>query len=596
MRSLDLTSLAADYEKGMDPADLVREIYAAIRAAGEHPVWISLVPEEKALLRAADLKRRRAAGEILPLYGVPFAAKDNIDVAGVTTTAGCPDFAYLPARSAKVIERLEAAGAIVVGKTNLDQFATGLNGTRSPYGAPSSVFDRDYISGGSSSGSAVAVASGLVTFSLGTDTAGSGRVPAAFNNLVGLKPTRGLISTRGVVPACRSLDCVSVFAGTVGDALKVTSIASGVDAEDGYSRQAPKHALSPRRWEQGFRFGVPEQPEFFGDVESAALFKEAVARLERLGGVKVPFDFTPFRDCASLLYAGPWVAERQAAVGDFVKAKPGSVHPVVRDIVLGGARYSAKEAFDGQYKLMDLLKKTDPIWAGMDVMLVPSAPTIYRTKDMLNDPVRLNSNLGAYTNFVNLMDLSALAVPAGFRPDGLPFGVTLVGRAFQDGALAGLGDRLHRALGTATFGGTSRPLPGPPLAPSDDGMIEVAVVGAHLKGLPLHSQVEERGGRFVRTARTAAGYTFYALPGTVPPKPGLVFDGKGVGGIEVEVWAMPEDRFGSFVALIPAPLGIGTLKLEDGALVKGFVCEAYAAKDAQDITGFGGWKAYLASL
>jgi allophanate hydrolase len=405
-----------------------------------------------------------------------------------------------------------------------------------------------------------------------------------------------LISTRGVVPACRSLDCVSVFAGTVGDALKVTEVASGFDAEDGYSRRGPKHALAPRGWPEGFRFGVPERPEFFGDMESAALFKEAVTRLERLGGVKVMFDFTPFRDCASLLYAGPWVAERQAAVGDFVKSRPDGVHPVVRDIVGGGARYSAKEAFDGQYKLMDLLRKTEPVWETMDVMVVPSAPTIYRKEDMLNDPVRLNSSLGAYTNFVNLMDLSALAVPAGFRPDGLPFGVTLVGRAFEDGALAGLGDRLHRALGTAMFGGTSRPLPGPALAPSNDGMIEVAVVGAHLKGLPLHWQLEERGARFVRTVRTASGYTFYALPGTVPPKPGLVFDGKGVGGVEVEVWAVPDGAFGSFVALIPPPLGIGTLKLEDGSQVKGFVCEAHAIHGAQDITGFGGWKAYLGSL
>jgi allophanate hydrolase len=593
MRALDLKSLAAAYADGLTPEKLIREIYASIRVIGDHPVWISLVPEDIAIARAITLKSR--AGENLPLYGVPFAVKDNIDVLGVVTTAGCPDFAYLPQRSARVIEQLEEAGAIVIGKTNLDQFATGLNGTRSPYGIPSSVFDPDYISGGSSSGSAVAVASGLVTFSLGTDTAGSGRVPAAFNNLVGLKPTRGLISTRGVVPACRSLDCVSIFAGTVGDALAIADVAAGFDAEDPYSRKAPNGALTPTEWTEGFRFGVPDVVEFFGDTESEALFYEAVARLERLGGVRVDFDPQPFRDCASLLYAGPWVAERTAAVGDFVRRNPDGTNPVVRDIVLGGEKYSAIDAFEGQYKLEALLKQTAPVWQKIDVMLVPSAPTIYRIADMLADPVRLNSNLGAYTNFVNLMDLSALAVPSGFRPDGLPFGVTLVGRAFEDGALAGLGDKLHRALGTAMLGGTQRPLPGPALEGKSAGHVEVAVVGAHLKGLPLHHQLTERRAKFVRTAKTASGYTFYALPGTVPPKPGLVFDRMGIGGIEVEIWAVPHTEFGSFVALIPAPLGIGTLTLDDGSQVKGFVCEAYAAQGAEDITGFGGWRAYMAS-
>lgn len=594
MRALDLVSLAADYAAGLDPEDLVGEVHAAIRARGEHPVWISLVPEEAAREKAAALKARNTAGEALPLFGIPFAVKDNIDVRGVPTTAGCPDFAYLPERSATVVERLEKAGAIAIGKTNLDQFATGLNGTRSPYGIPSSVFGKDYVSGGSSSGSAVAVASGLVSFALGTDTAGSGRVPAAFNNLVGLKPTRGLISTRGVVPACRALDVVSIFTGTVGDALKVAQAASGFDAGDEYSRRAPKHALAPRAWTNGFRFGVPEKPEFFGDREAESLYREAIARMERLGGVRVDFDYTPFAECASLLYSGPFVAERTAAVGDFVAANPDKTHPVVRDIVLGGARYSAADAFEGQYRLMRLLRTAEPVWEKIDVMLLPTAPTIYRIRDMLEDPIRLNSNLGTYTNFVNLMDLSALSVPAGFRSDGLPFGVTLVGRAFEDGRLAGLGDRLHRAPGAVTLGGTEHRLPDAPLEPSGDGLVHVAVVGAHLKGLPLHGQLEERRARFVRTARTAAGYSFYALPGTVPPKPGLVFDGKGAGGIEVEIWAMPEEAFGSFVALIPPPLGIGTLTLNDGSQVKGFVCEAYAAADAEDITALGGWRAYLA--
>ncbi|HYH42594.1 MAG TPA: allophanate hydrolase [Burkholderiales bacterium] len=456
------------------------------------------------------------------------------------------------------------------------------------------MFDERFISGGSSSGSAVAVASGLVGFALGTDTAGSGRVPAMFNNLVGLKPTRGLISTHGVVPACRSLDVVSVFAGTVGDALRVTEIAGGFDAEDAYSRRAPMHALAPGAWPEGFRFGVPEAPEFFGDSENAALFQETAMRLSRLGGVPLPFDYTPFGECATMLYAGPWVAERTAALKEFLTRSPESMHPIVRGIVEGGARYSAVEAFEAQYKLADLLRRTEAAWAAMDVMLLPTAPTTYTIAGMLADPLRLNSRLGTYTNFVNLMDLSAISVPAGFRPDGLPFGVTLVGRAFQDGALASLGDRLHRALGTATFGGTARPLPGAPLRTSSAGWTQIAVVGAHLKGLPLHSQLEQRSARFVRNAKTAAGYSFYALPGTVPPKPGLVFDGAGAGDVEVEIWAVPEEKFGSFVALVPPPLGIGTLALDDGTQVKGFICEAHAVAGAEDITRFGGWRAFLA--
>ncbi|MFC5069696.1 allophanate hydrolase [Flaviflagellibacter deserti] len=595
MRALDLTSLASAYAEGLTPTALVTEIHAAIRETGERPVWINLVPEKEALARAADLERRKAAGEALPLYGVPFAAKDNIDVAGVPTTAACPDFEFTPERSAAVIERLETAGAIVIGKTNLDQFATGLNGTRSPYGQPASVFDSRYVSGGSSSGSAVAVASGLVTFALGTDTAGSGRVPAMFNNLVGLKPSRGLISTRGVLPACRSLDCVSIFAGTVGDALKITEIASGYDAEDAYSRAAPKGSFAPGNWPEGFRFGVPEKPEFCGDDEAAELFDAAIARLERLGGIKVTFDYTPFRDAALLLYAGPWVAERLAAIKGFAETRPDSIHPVVREIVLGGARYSAVDAFEGQYRLAAFIQQVKPVWEEIDVMLLPTAPTIYTIADMLADPVRLNSNLGTYTNFVNLMDLSAIAVPGGFRTDGLPFGVTLVGHAFEDGKIAGFADRLHRALGTATLGGTGRPLPGKPLEAKGGGRIDVAVVGAHLKGLPLHRQLTDRDARFVRTAKTATGYSFYALAGTVPPKPGLVFDGSGAGGIEVEIWSVPVSEFGSFVAEIPAPLGIGTLALDDGTSVKGFVCEAHAVDGAENITKFGGWKAYLAS-
>jgi allophanate hydrolase len=595
-RALDLAALAAAYAGGLDPANLVRDIRASIVAGGERPVWITLVPEEDLLDRCEAIKAARAEGHSLPLFGVPFAAKDNIDVAGLPTTAGCPDFAFVPERSATVIEQLEAAGAILIGKTNLDQFATGLNGTRSPFGIPACVFDADYVSGGSSSGSAVAVASGLVSFSLGTDTAGSGRVPASFNNIVGLKPTKGLISTRGVLPACRSQDVVSVFAGSVDDALAVTEIAGGYDAEDIYSRHVPAATFAGAEWKPGFRFGVPDTPDFFGDAEAERLFHRSVAHLEALGGTAVPFNLALFQDAAQLLYAGPWVAERLAAIKGFARTKPESIHEVVRGIILGADKYSAVDAFEGQYKLAELTRRAEAEWARMDVMLLPTAGTIYTIADMLADPVRLNSNLGAYTNFVNLMDLSAIAVPAGFRPNGLPFGVTLIGHAFEDGAIAALADRLHRRLDQPSVGNTGHPLPALTARPaSRTGHVELAVVGAHLMGQPLNHQLTSRDAHLVCATRTAPGYRLYALSGTTPPKPGLAYDGEGAGLIEVEVWSMPASAFGSFVAEIPPPLGIGTLTLEDGAQVKGFICEPHALSSATDITDHGGWRAYLAA-
>jgi allophanate hydrolase len=589
-QSLDIAALKEGYASGaLTPAAVIEEVYQRIAAKGERPVWISLVPKEEALAKAA------AAPAEGPLFGIPFAVKDNIDVAGMETTCACPEFAYVVEESAETVARLEAAGAILIGKTNLDQFATGLNGTRSPYGIPASVFDADYISGGSSSGSAVAVAAGQVSFALGTDTAGSGRVPAAFNNIVGLKPTKGLVSTRGLVPACRSQDVISVFALTVADAVQVTAVVAAYDAEDDYSRRAPRTFACEAPW-TNLRVGVPKDGlVFFGDDEAEGLYRAAVARLAESGAAIVEFDFAPFRDAAQLLYAGPWVAERLAAIESFVAEKPEALHPVVGAIIRGGDKLSAVGAFQGLYKLQAFIQKAEAQWSGMDVMLLPTTGTTYSIADMLADPVTLNSNLGVYTNFVNLMDLSALAVPAGFRSNGLPFGVTLIGRAFEDGRLATLGDRLHRSLGPLALGATARTLPETPqvAVASSGGRIQVAVMGAHLAGEPLHWQLTERAARLVKTVRTAPGYSFYALAGTVPAKPGIVFDGEGMGGIEVEVWEMDAAAFGSFVALIPPPLGIGTLTLEDGSLVKGFICEPHALKGATDITAFGGWRAWL---
>ncbi|MCU1258637.1 MAG: Amidase [Bryobacterales bacterium] len=580
--------------RGARPSEVVREVYRRIDKQGKRPVWIELVPESAALARAEELEAS-ADARALPLYGVPFAVKDNIDVAGMPTTAGCPAFAYTPAKSATVVERLLAAGAILIGKTNLDQFATGLVGVRSPYGACSSVFDASHISGGSSAGSAVAVASGLVSFSLGTDTAGSGRVPAAFNNIVGWKPTRGAVSAAGVVPACRTLDCVSVFTLTSSDALQVMKAASGYDALDPFSRVGQE----PSPWLGGpFRFGVPSkgQLEFFGDDAAAELFARAEERLAELGGTRVEIDFALFRAVAELLYSGPWVAERLAAIREFFELHEAEMDPTVRAILGGSTGYSAVDAYRAIYRLAELRQKSEAEWRRMDVMLLPTTGTTYKIEEVRAEPIKLNANLGFYTNFVNLLDLAAVAVPAGFRSNGLPFGVSLIGRAWTDSALLTLGDRLHRA-GSSELGGTKKALQETPAmtAGTPPGCVLVAVLGAHLTGQPLNWQLRERGARLVRTCRTARGYRFYALSGTSPAKPGLVRDQLMDGpGIEVEVWAVPEARFGGFVAAIPPPLSIGSAELEDGEVVKCFLCEPYAIGSAEEITELGGWRAYLA--
>ena len=580
---MNIATLREQYSAGRSPAEIVESIYDRIEAAPLAPVWISVVPREQALARARALAEQTDT-LALPLYGIPFAVKDNIDVEGMPTTAGCPAYAYSPAKSATVVARLLDAGAILIGKTNLDQFATGLVGTRSPHGACSSVFGTEYISGGSSSGSAVSVASQLVAFSLGTDTAGSGRVPAAFNNLIGLKPTKGLVSTSGVVPACRSLDCVSIFAHSCGDAHEVWSVARGFDGGDPYSRTPrPGEGASP--WQGStFCFGVPraDQLEFFGDTEAATLFEAAAARLQSLGGHRVEIDFSVFRAAADLLYSGPWVAERLAALRDFVPVHGGDMDPVVYQIISGATRYSAVDAFLAEYRLRELRRATDAEWAKIDLLLLPTTGTIYTHKQIAAEPIKLNTNLGYYTNFVNLLDLAAVAVPAGFRSNGLPFGVSLIGEAFSDQALLALAAKLLDE-------------PALKVKPSP-GCVDIAVAGAHLSGQPLNWQLKDRGARFQRNVRTASGYRFYALEGTTPAKPGLVRDHRFQGpGIELEIWAVPEDQFGGFVAAVPPPLTIGTATLENGESVKCFLCEPAALEDAREISHFGGWRGYLNS-
>jgi len=596
--SLDLTSLRSAYANGLSPVDLINEIYDRIERDGLAPIWISLVEREVALQHAKKLEMSGAND--LPLYGTPFAVKDNIDTANLLTTAGCPAFSYNPAFSATAVEKLEAAGAILIGKTNLDQFATGLVGVRSPYGICSSVFSDEYISGGSSSGSAVAVAKGLVSFSLGTDTAGSGRVPAAFNNIVGLKPTRGVISAAGVVPACRSLDCVSIFSLTASDGSDVFEAALGGDQRDPWSRMFDADNGAAPWLNSDFRFGVPykSQLEFFGDNEAQSLFDEAVEHLSSLGGIKLEFDLQPFLDTAALLYSGPFVAERLASIKDFYSEHSDEMEPTVRGIIGSATKINAVDTFNGMYKLKALQAETSKVWESIDILLLPTTGTTYRIADVLAEPLLLNTNLGYYTNFVNLLDLAAIAVPAGFRTNGLPFGVTLIGQSFTDRALTKIGDRLHRCF-QIPMGGTNFALNSTPPAQrliTPPGCTLLAVVGAHLTGQPLNHQLTSRGAKLEFTSKSAPNYRLYALPNTSPEKPGLVRDIEFSGsGIELEVWAMPTKNLGSFVAEVPAPLGIGTVEIENGGLVKGFICEPSALTGAFEITDFGGWRNYRLS-
>jgi allophanate hydrolase len=586
---LTIEAICNAYAKGATPLDLVEEIIARRHASTDPAIFILPVTDDA--LRAAS-RELMAGPRDLPLWGIPYVAKDNIDVAGLPTTAGCPAYAYDPANDATVIARLRAAGALLVGKTNLDQFATGLNGTRSPHGAPRSVFNADYVSGGSSSGSAVAVATGLATFGLGTDTAGSGRVPAAFNNLVGIKPTPGLVPNTGVVPACRSVDVVTVFAGCVADGIAVRAVMDGVDAGDGFTRKAQPVGIRPNP-----RIGVlaGAEREFYGNAGFGALYDAAIARAESLGATIVPFDYAPFREAAALLYDGPWVAERLAAVEEFYATNAADFDPTVGGIIGAAGRYSAVDAFNGRYRLEELRAQIAPVWEAVDFLLLPTSPTIYSVADMLADPVTKNSHFGRYTNFANLLGYAAIAVPAGITADGLPGGVTLIGPAFSDDGLAPFAAALHSAAACGMGRDTQAAIPPLDTSAIPKGMIPLAVVGAHLTGMPLNHQLTDAGGRLLRETTTEPAYRLYALDGTVPPKPGLVRAADGA-AIKVEIWALPEAAFGRFVTAIPAPLGIGKLTLADGTVVSGFLCEAHAITTAKDITSFGGWRAYIASL
>ena len=577
------------------PAQTIARCYQRIRAHADPAMFITLRDEADAIAEAVALAAKDPS---LPLYGVPVAVKDNIDVAGLPTTAACPAFAYQPVEDSTAVARLRAAGAIVIGKTNLDQFATGLVGVRSPYGIPRNAIRADLVPGGSSSGSAVAVGAGLVPLSLGTDTAGSGRVPAMLNNIVGLKPSLGLISTIGLVPACRTLDCISIFALTVDDAVAALRVLGAPDPADAYSRERPVAALT--KMPPRLKLGVPRssQLQFFGDQQAEQAYAAALQRWTGLGAELIEVDIEPLYETARLLYEGPWVAERYLAIRELIDANPDAVHPVTRQITLGGKTVSAADTFAALYRLQALRRIAEQIFAGFDALVLPTAPTTYTIEQVLADPITLNSRLGTYTNFVNLLDLCGLAVPASIGADGLPFGITLLAPSGRDAELASIG-RIFHADTSLPLGATGKPQP--PLATveaaTNHETINIAVVGAHLSGMALNSELTNLGGELLDAAETAPDYKLFALSGTVPPKPGMLRVAPGTGAaIAVEVWTLPPAAFGRFVAAIPQPLSIGTITLANGEQVKGFLVEPAALDGARDITHFGGWRAYMADL
>ncbi|MBD8806345.1 allophanate hydrolase [Pseudomonas syringae] len=596
LTDLRLDSVRAAYQSGAaSPRQLILALQekAAELNPGYHLFIHLLSPDELepylVALESRELKD-------LPLYGVPFAIKDNIDLAGIPTTAACPDYAYTPERSATIVEQLVALGAVPMGKTNLDQFATGLNGSRSPYGpCPNSVL-KEYPSGGSSSGSSLAVALGVSSFSLGTDTAGSGRVPAALNNLVGTKASKGLISTAGVVPACRTQDCVSLFTATAREASQLLALVAKLDPRDEYSRRNPAwNDATAFGAPRPFRFGVPraEDLEFFGCIQGPLLFSDAIDHLTALGGEAVTIDLSPFLEAASLLYDGPWVAERYSVAGQLMEENPAAVLPVIRAVLAKAPAVTGVETFRAHYRLQALKAICDKALEGLDCVVTPSIGRPVTSAELLAEPVLRNSELGYYTNFVNLLDYAAVAVPSTFMDNGLPWGVTLFGRAFTDQYLLSLADAFQRHTALPLISGNTPPTP---TTVARNDMARLVVCGAHLDGLALNGQLKQRGARLLEATQSSPDYQLYALAGGPPFRPGMVRVAEGGVAIEVEVWELPSAELGSFLTGIPAPLGLGKVQLADGRWETGFICEPYGLEGARNISELGGWRAYLRQL
>lgn len=595
LSDLRLDSVRAAYQSGhLTPRQLIlalREKAAALNP--EYHLYIHLLEPDELEPYLAALESRDIAD--LPLYGVPFSIKDNIDLAGVATTAACPAYAYVPERSATIVEQLIALGAIPLGKTNLDQFATGLNGSRSPFGAcPNSVL-KDYPSGGSSSGSSLAVALGVSSFALGTDTAGSGRVPAALNNLVGMKASKGLISTAGVVPACRTLDCVTTFTATAREASQLLALTAQLDPRDDYSRSNPLwNDASAFGAPRPFRFGVPraQDLEYFGCPQGPLLFGDAIDRLTAMGGEAVTIDLSPFLEAAGLLYNGPWVAERYSVAGDLMQSNPHAVLPVIRAVLAKAPSVTGVETFNAHYRLQALKAICDRIMQDVDCVVTPSIGRPVTSAELEAEPVLRNSELGYYTNFVNLLDYAAVAVPSAFMDNGLPWGVTVFGRVFTDQYLLSIADALQRHTQLPLIGGLTAQLT-PPATVARNDMARIVVCGAHLDGLPLNRQLKQRGARLLEATQSSADYQLYALAGGPPFRPGMVrVEHDGV-AIAVEVWELPSRELGSFLTGIPAPLGLGKVQLADGRWECGFICEPYGLAGAVNISHLGGWRAYV---
>ncbi|WP_122447063.1 allophanate hydrolase [Pseudomonas viridiflava] len=596
LTDLRLDSVRAAYQSGaLSPRQLILALQekAAELNPGYH-LFIHLLSPDELEPYLAALENRELKD--LPLYGVPFAIKDNIDLAGIPTTAACPDYAYTPERSATIVEQLVALGAVPMGKTNLDQFATGLNGSRSPYGpCPNSVL-KEYPSGGSSSGSSLAVALGVSSFSLGTDTAGSGRVPAALNNLVGTKASKGLISTAGVVPACRTQDCVSLFTATAREASQLLALVARLDPRDEYSRRNPAwNDATAFGAPRPFRFGVPraEDLEFFGCIQGPLLFSDAIDHLTALGGEAVTIDLSPFLEAASLLYDGPWVAERYSVAGQLMEENPAAVLPVIRAVLAKAPAVTGVETFRAQYRLQALKAICDKALEGLDCVVTPSIGRPVTSAELLAEPVLRNSELGYYTNFVNLLDYAAVAVPSTFMDNGLPWGVTLFGRAFTDQYLLSLADAFQRHTALPLISGNTPPTP---TTVARNDMARLVVCGAHLDGLALNGQLKQRGARLLEATQSSPDYQLYALAGGPPFRPGMVRVADGGVAIEVEVWELPSAELGSFLTGIPAPLGLGKVQLADGRWETGFICEPYGLEGARNISELGGWRAYLRQL
>ena len=585
-------------DKTLTPRQLIEDVLKRSEEFVEHNIWIHQLTLDELDPYLKNLENHGV--DELPLYGIPFAIKDNIDLAGVPTTAACSVFEYVPEKSAFVVEQLIKAGAIPVGKTNMDQFATGLVGTRSPepWGACKNSFNKKFISGGSSSGSSVSVALGLASFSLGTDTAGSGRVPAAFNNIVGLKPSKGALSMTGVIPACRSLDCVSIFALTTDDANAVFEQASSFDEKDQYARSVPfdNNARQYGVPNESFTFAIPkaEQLEFFGNNSAKDLFDKNVEKMQSLGGVKYEIDFSVFLQAAKLLYEGPWVAERYVAIEKIISEQPEELLPVIKAIIGSAENKTAMDAFSSEYKMQVYRTQSKKILREFDFLLTPTVGTIYTIDEVNADPIVKNSNLGYYTNYMNLLDCACVAVPGGFLDNDLPWGISLVSTAMSDRKLLSYANKWQQLL-QISLGNVDIKLPetlASEIAYTDT--IPVIVCGAHLDGLPLNWQLTERGAIFEEATTTANAYKMFVIEGKLP-RPGLVRDDKQGTVINIEIWKVPKVEFGSFVDGIASPLGIGKVETYDGRWLSGFICEGYAVEGAKEITALGGWREYLSS-